>query len=429
MFSRPLQRLCPKHLFSRCKAYVHTQRHVPVLLEEALHQIRSASENKEGTRLFCDATFGDGGYTKKLLDRLDCKVVAIDQDPLAYERAVDLANSAAYRDRIIPIQGKFGDLVSLLQHNVNLHGPCLDGILFDIGVSSNQLDEAGRGFSFKKDGPLDMRMASRGDSDNSTRDLQKTVTAEVIVNNFAEHHIADIIYQYGEERQSRRIARAIATARGKAPIKTTKQLADIVSSAVGGRWGAGADGFKHPAVRTFQGLRVYINDELNQLRLGLKSAELLLKPTSPLVCITFHSLEDRILKQFLRKCSAPQSVGVPHQSTTVDAGELDDLDMDMLNRPGLRMGRDDEKARVRAKRERKRKKGGGPGDMWEHEDSENGPFLPSFHVVTKRAVKPTREEVQSNPRARSAKLRAAIRTAHPPMFPLNMEDASGHALW
>ncbi|TPX58664.1 hypothetical protein SpCBS45565_g07942 [Spizellomyces sp. 'palustris'] len=347
------------------------------------------------------------------LDTLDCKVVAIDQDPLAYERAVDLANSAAYRDRIIPVQGKFGDLVSLLQHNMNLHGPCLDGILFDIGVSSNQLDEAGRGFSFKNDGPLDMRMASRGDSDNSTRDLQKTVTAEVVVNSlvfsclvcdflhnfrhewcllhghnppdFAEHHIADIIYQYGEERQSRRIARAIATARGKAPIKTTKKLADIISSAVGGRWGSGADGFKHPAVRTFQGLRIYVNDELNQLRQGLKSAELLLKPTSPLVCITFHSLEDRILKQFLKKCSASQSVGVSHHSPSVDAGELDDLDLDLLNRPGLRMGRDDEKARIRAKRERKRKKVGGPDDMWEQEDPEDGPLLPSFQVVTKRA--------------------------------------------
>ncbi|KAJ3179442.1 hypothetical protein HDU85_004852 [Gaertneriomyces sp. JEL0708] len=275
----------------------------------------------------------------------------------------------------------------------------------DIGVSSNQLDEAERGFSFRQDGPLDMRMGATGDNDMAP-ELSRTIPAEVIVNNFPEEEIADIIYQYGEERLSRKIAKAIVTARKTAPIRTTKQLASIIFGAVGSRTGAGADGFKHPAVRTFQALRIYVNDELNELRRALKAAEVLLLPSAPLTVTTFHSLEDRIVKEFLKRCSLPPK-DLPYTDGVVarSSEALDESDLAMFAPGEQQNERENEKARLRAKREKRlmRASGGkssigyGFGEPLDTEEF----FKPSFEIVTKRTVKPTRQEVVENKRARS----------------------------
>ncbi|TPX58503.1 hypothetical protein PhCBS80983_g03106 [Powellomyces hirtus] len=359
-------------------------------------------------------------------DTMDCRVIAVDQDPAAIERAMKLSRYPQYRDRLFPIHGKFGDLVPLIRKHLNVQAACLDGILFDIGVSSNQLDEANRGFSFRFAGPLDMRMGSRGDTDNLAPSLQGTLTAEAVVNNFPEHELADIIYKYSEERLSRRIARAIVAARENKPIVTTVELADIVSAAtVGRRTMSPSDGYKHPAVRTFQALRIYVNDELAQLRSGLKAAEHLLLPGGNMVVVTFHSLEDRIAKQFLARCASP-----PPSTSSPDAGnehlereyqEMDALDLDLLRRRGADARSSDadlgklqgrkRRERMERKRERQNKiiMEGREEDLWADHDE------PSFKIITRRTVLPTQEEVIGNPRARSAKLRAAQRTNAPPL--------------
>ncbi|KAI8824248.1 MraW methylase family-domain-containing protein [Fimicolochytrium jonesii] len=411
------------------------QTHVPVLLSEAVGHLVKGVEGVDTSRqrIFCDATFGAGGYTQRLLDTVDCKVIAVDVDPVAHKRAVELSQEGAYAGRLLPVHGRFGDLVPLVQATLNSQGQCLDGILFDIGVSSGQLDEAHRGFTFRFKGPLDMRMASTGDGGDSGKLLDHSITAEVVVNQFAEADLANIIYEYGEDRMSRRIAQAIVNARAIKPITTTVQLAGIVASVVRGRYGARGEGFKHPAMLTFQALRIYVNDELNQLRRGLKSAELLLRPGAPLVCVSFHSLEDRIIKQFMKKCAIDQS-GAHTSPSMADTSpfvspEMDELDVDLMSRRGLdaiSSTREAEKSRIREKRQKyentdKKVAAWGHGGADVESDSiDELPLAPSFSILTKRAVKPSREEVYNNPRSRSAKLRAAVRTANPPCFPYEL---------
>ncbi|KAJ3171145.1 hypothetical protein HDU88_008181 [Geranomyces variabilis] len=405
----------------RCIVTLNPRAHTPVLLEEAISNVSAGSADKERTKLFCDATFGNGGYTKRLLDSLDCRVIAIDQDPEAYERARLMASQPEYQNRLLPVHGKFGDLVPLIHQRLGVGSACLDGILFDIGLSSNQLNSPSRGFSFRTTSPLDMRMNASGDVSNNNPALHNTLTAEAIVNNFAESELADIIYTYGEERKSRAIARAIVSARKNAPITTTTKLAEIVSGVVGARGLLSAhrgEAVKHPAVRTFQALRIYINDELKQLEAGLRAAEHLLLPGGALVVVTFHSLEDRIAKQFLLRCAT--TVSAAEQAQSADEAppfrEMDALDIDLMHRRGADGQSSDtdllklKGRRRREKIEQKASRHKSWEDAWSKEST-----APSFRLVTRRTVAPTRNEVDANPRARSAKLRAAIRTAAPPL--------------
>ncbi|KAJ3034079.1 hypothetical protein HK097_004634, partial [Rhizophlyctis rosea] len=246
-----------------------------------------------------------------MLDTFNCRVIALDQDPHAFARAEKLSEEEQYRGRVLPVFGKFGDLPNLIKEQLDLSGACIDGILFDIGVSSNQLDDGSRGFSLRFDGPLDMRMASPGGNSQISKRLKRTLTAEAIVNGFPEEELGNIILKYGEEKSWRKIARAIVEAREYGAIETTHQLADIIADATGRNWkrGEGTQGIvkSHPAVRTFQSLRIYINDELNELRKGLHAAEVLLKPGGRCIVVTFHSLEDRIAKRFFKHTSGTES--------------------------------------------------------------------------------------------------------------------------
>jgi 16S rRNA (cytosine1402-N4)-methyltransferase len=226
---------------------------------------------------YLDATFGGGGYADAILGAAPCTLWAIDRDPDAIARGAELAQR--YPGRLHLLHGSFGDLVELLSaHGVDR----LDGAVFDIGVSSFQLDDPARGFSFRTDGPLDMRMDRAGP------------TAADLVATLPEAELADTLYQFGEERLSRRIARAIVEARALAPITTTAQLAAIIRRVVP-KDGSGID----PATRSFQALRIRVNDELGQIERALGQAALLLAPGGRLVVVSFHSLEDRIVKRFM----------------------------------------------------------------------------------------------------------------------------------
>lgn len=288
--------------------------------------------------VYVDGTFGAGGYSRLFLQAANCTVVAIDRDPSASASADALQKE--FPGRLQLIITRFG----LMAEKLPAAGfPAFDGVAFDLGVSSMQFDQPDRGFSFQEDGPLDMRMSSSG---SSAADAVNTLPSEAL---------AAVLYRYGEERQSRRIAKAIVTAREQAPITRTLQLAQIVSGALGGR-GPGASA-KHPATRTFQALRIYVNDELRELANGLSAAEVLLKPAGRLAVVSFHSLEDRIVKQFLTE----RSGGLPGASR---------------HRPPV----DEDRA------------------------------APSFKLLWNGAHKPQAAETSANPRARSARLRAAIRT-------------------
>ncbi|MHB2167571.1 16S rRNA (cytosine(1402)-N(4))-methyltransferase RsmH [Alsobacter sp. R-9] len=307
-------------------------RHVPVLLREVLEAL---SVGSGGT--YCDGTFGAGGYTRGILGAApDVRVVAIDRDPDAIAGGADLVAEAA--GRLALVKGRFGDL-DRIAAEAGL-AP-LDGVVLDIGVSSMQLDEADRGFSFRHDGPLDMRMEQAGES------------AADLVNGMAEGALADLIYKYGEERRSRAVARAIVAARREAPITTTRRLAEIVASVV-----RSAPGDIHPATRTFQALRIAVNDELGELERALEAAERILKPGGRLVVVTFHSLEDRIVKQFLQERSGRDAA--PSRHAPAAAREAS-----------------------------------------------------TFAPVTRKPVVAGPAECTANPRARSAKLRAAERTDAP----------------
>ncbi|NBO18118.1 MAG: 16S rRNA (cytosine(1402)-N(4))-methyltransferase RsmH [Proteobacteria bacterium] len=245
--------------------------HMPVMLHEMLDWLMPLDGG-----VYVDGTFGAGGYSRAILSAADCKVFAIDRDPTTRAFAEKL--EAEYPDRFVWLLGNFSDMCSL----VAMHGVReVNGIVLDLGVSSMQLDQPGRGFSFQKEGPLDMRMGADG------------MNAADVVNGASEGELADILHYYGEEKAARRIAAAIVRERDMQPITGTKQLAEIIAEAVGGRHGK-----TDPATRSFQGLRIYVNREFESLERGLESAESLLAPGGRLVVVSFHSLEDRIVKRF-----------------------------------------------------------------------------------------------------------------------------------
>ncbi len=305
---------------------MNSQGHIPVMLAEVLAQLAPQA----GTT-YLDGTFGGGGYAQAILTAAPCTLYAIDRDSAAIARGAALA--ARYPEKLYLVHGRFGDMLNLLAQ-AGIHA--LDGVVLDLGVSSFQLDEAERGFSFRADGPLDMRMERIGSS------------AADIVNALGERELANILYEFGEERLSRRIARAIVTARIETPIVTTLQLAEIVRAVVP-KDGSGID----PATRSFQALRIYVNDELEEITRGLEQAARLLKPGGRLVVVCFHSLEDRIVKRFMSHASGRSPAPSRHDPR------------------GL------------APRQAAR-----------------------FHLLTAKALRPTTAETHVNPRARSARLRA-----------------------
>jgi len=302
--------------------------HVPVMLPEVL----AVLSPRDGG-IYLDATFGRGGYARGILEAADCRLVALDRDPAAIAAGRALEREFAGRLRLV--QGRFGAMDELAGESA------VDGVALDLGVSSPQLDEADRGFSFRADGPLDMRMGGEGPS------------AAEAVNELPEAELADILWRLGEERRARAVARAIVAARREAPIERTLQFAEIVRRVVR----PSADGID-PATRSFQALRLYVNDELGELERGLGAAERLLAPGGRLAVVSFHSLEDRIVKRFLRE-----------RSTTAPRGSR-------------------------------------------HAPLAAAP-APSFELAFRDARKPGEAECRANPRARSARLRGAVRTAAP----------------
>jgi len=310
----------------------HDPRHISVLGREAVEFLAPRAGG-----IYVDATFGAGGYSRRILDIAETRVIGIDRDRTAVAEGFDLVDRAG--GRLTLVEDRFSNLAEVC---ASQGATQVDGIVMDVGVSSMQLDRAERGFSFRQNGPLDMRMAQLG------------VSAADVVAKASETDLANIIYIFGEERHSRAVARAIVKARGENPITTTKELADIVASVVRSK-----PGEIHPATRTFQALRIFVNEELDELRTALSASERTLKPGGRLVVVSFHSLEDRIVKNFLT---------------------------------------------ARGKR------GGGSRHLPEAEEA-----APSFEILTKRPVVANDNETAVNPRARSAKLRAAERT-----------DASAH---
>jgi len=258
-------------------------RHLPVMPEAVM----AALAPKDGG-IYVDGTFGAGGHARLLLERAQTTVYAIDRDPSAIRDGKALQE--AFGDRLVLIEGRFSDMIDLM---ASAGVERVDGILLDIGVSSMQLDDGGRGFSFAHDGPLDMRMAGRG------------VSAADVVNTLDEAVLKRLLRVLGEERRAHAVVRAIAAARARAPITRTGELAAIVEKAVGRRPGERIS----PATRTFQALRIYVNGELGELAAGLVAAEQLLRPGGRLAVLTFHSLEDRIIKRFLKERSG--STGRP----------------------------------------------------------------------------------------------------------------------
>ncbi|OBZ82741.1 Ribosomal RNA small subunit methyltransferase H [Choanephora cucurbitarum] len=369
--------------------------HVPVLLPEVISHLSP----KDGG-VYCDMTFGDGGYTKALLDSCDCKVVAIDQDPTAYAKAKQLADLTDYKGRLFPVLGKFGSILDHLEQ-LDWQTPCFDGIMMDIGVSSGQIETPERGFSYKLDGPLDMRMFSRGrfgeaQDEDERRLLRKSISAYEIVNFFSREQIADIIYRYGGDRLSRKIAAAIVTARQTGPIETTASLATIIQTACPQpRWQRGHDDMvRNSAARTFQAFRIYINNELDELERALAATEYLLRPHGRLAVVTFHSLEDRIVKNFMQHCAGKRT--------------LQDAEQNQFS------------LKRAATREYRKALKHGFSDI-NHKGSipEQIQLTPSFEICTKHVIQPTEEELDLNARSRSAKLRVAERTMAPPLDPFN----------
>jgi 16S rRNA (cytosine1402-N4)-methyltransferase len=284
---------------------------------------------------YVDATFGAGGYSRAILDAADTRVIGIDRDRTAIAGGFDLVDRSD--GRLTLVEDRFSNLAEVCAAQ---GVTAVDGVVMDVGVSSMQVDEAGRGFSFRLDGPLDMRMGHDGP------------TAADVVARASEADLANIIYIFGEERHSRAVARAVVAARKETPITTTRALAEIVSKVV---WAK--PGEIHPATRTFQALRIFVNEELDELHLALAAAERVLKPGGRLVVVSFHSLEDRMVKNFFSE---------------------------------------------------RGKSGGGSRHLPEMAQS-----APSFRILTKRPVTAGDDEVRGNPRARSAKLRAAERSDAP----------------
>jgi len=307
-----------------------TPPHIPVLLDEVLEALAPQRGD-----VIVDATFGAGGYTRALLGA-GATVHAFDRDPDAIALGAAWPETREDPPRLVLHPRRFSEMVAALAEAGVAR---VDGVVMDIGVSSMQLDQPGRGFAFSADGPLDMTMSRAGP------------TAADFLNDAAEADIADVLWRYGEERQSRRVARAIVAAR---PLSTTGELAQVVRKALGYRPGAPKD----PATRSFQAIRIHVNGELDELETGLSAAERVLRPGGRLAVVSFHSLEDRIVKHFLREASG---------------------------------------ATARASR---------------HMPDVPASAAPVFEKVA-RAVRPSDAEILRNPRARSATLRAAIRTAVP----------------
>ncbi|MBA2752829.1 MAG: 16S rRNA (cytosine(1402)-N(4))-methyltransferase RsmH [Chloroflexia bacterium] len=257
--------------------------HAPVLLGPSLEGLRVMAGGR-----YLDGTFGGGGHTRAILDAAapDGTVLALDADPAAVARAETLAGEPAYRGRLTAVHANFSALADVAA----AHGATpLDGVLLDLGMSSFQLDTAERGFAFRLEGPLDMRF-----------DSSRGTPAATLVNDLDTDELATILFRYGDESRSRRIARAIVAARDRAPITTTGALAAVIDAAVGGRRGAPT----HPATRSFQALRIAVNDELAVLHAALDGAVAALGPGGRLAVIAFHSLEDRIVKRFIAERSA-----------------------------------------------------------------------------------------------------------------------------
>jgi 16S rRNA (cytosine1402-N4)-methyltransferase len=306
------------------------QRHIPVLGREAVGMLAPRAGG-----VYVDATFGAGGYTRMILETAGTSVIGIDRDRTAIAGGFDLVARAD--GRLTLIEDRFSHLGEVCAAR-GFAG--VDGVVMDVGVSSMQLDQASRGFSFRFEGPLDMRMGQQGP------------TAADVIARASEADLANIIYIFGEERHSRAVARAIVAARKEAPIATTRALADIVAKVV---WAKPGD--IHPATRTFQALRIFVNEELDELYLALSAAEKVLKPAGRLAVVSFHSLEDRIVKNFLGE-RGKASGGSRHLPEVAQAA-------------------------------------------------------PSFELLTRRPIVADAAEVAANPRARSAKLRAAERNAAP----------------
>ncbi len=300
--------------------------HIPVLLRPLLAAVAPVSGR------WLDGTFGAGGYTRGLLEAGADQVIAVDRDPLAFEMAATWAPE--YGDRLVTQEGVFS--------RMDTYANDLDGVVLDLGVSSMQLDLAERGFSFLRDGPLDMRMSQSGPS------------AADIVNSAEEVVLADILFQYGEERASRRIAKAIVRAREQGELTSTLALARVIEGCLP----RAKPGQSHPATRSFQALRIAVNNEYDELFQGLMAAERALKPGGQLAVVTFHSVEDRMVKRFL----------------TARSG------------------------------------GGGNANRFAPEIVKEAP---QFELKSRKAIDPDTEELAQNPRARSAKLRLAVRTDAP----------------
>lgn len=311
--------------------------HLPVMVSEMLR----ALEPKAG-EVFVDGTFGGGGYSMALLDSTDCRVFGIDRDPDAIVRGQKMV--ARYSGRLVLIKGHFSDMATLI---LQAGEKKVDGVAMDLGISSFQIADASRGFSFLRDGPLDMRMDGIG------------LTAAEVVNSFSEKELADIFFEYGEEKKSYHIAHIIVSARKSKPILTTSQLASLIVGATKIRNPKKA-GFIHPATRVFQALRIFVNKELEELEAGLKAAEFILREGGRLVIVSFHSLEDRIVKKFLKQRSGKIPQGSRHSPPEATPG------------------------------------------TWRE---------PTFLLPRGKAGRPTLAEITSNPRARSARLRFAYRTA------------------
>ena len=304
-------------------AAADTAPHIPVLIRPLIAAVSPVSG------VWLDGTFGNGGYTRELLQAGADKVIGVDRDPLAFELAADWV--AGFGDRIELVEGVFSKLDEYASN--------LDGVVLDLGVSSMQLDLAERGFSFMRDGPLDMRMSQSG------------ISAADLCNDADEAELADIIYLYGEERASRRISKAIVAAR---PLSTTGELAKIVESCLP----RAKPNQSHPATRTFQALRIAVNNEYGELAMGLMAAERALKPGGQLAVVTFHSVEDRMVKRFLQARSGNNA------NANRFAPETEQV-------------------------------------------------TPAFRIEKRKAIGPDEQELAENPRSRSAKLRVAIRTDAP----------------
>jgi 16S rRNA (cytosine1402-N4)-methyltransferase len=325
--------------------------HVPVLAEPALALL----DPRPGGR-YLDGTLGGGGHTALLLEASapDGRVLAIDADPKALARARTRLTEAVRSGRLLLRQGNFADMIALAHADDFVR---LDGVLLDLGLSSDQLAEGGRGFSFATDAPLDMRF-----------DPTRGVPASELVNTLDEGELADLLWRYGEERRSRAIARRLVEARHRAPISRTGELARLVAGVIQGRPGG-----IHPATRTFQGLRIAVNDELSSLERGLAAAVELLRPGGRLAVISFHSLEDRIVKRFIQAeqkgCICPPGW------------------------PACVCGRQ-----------------------------------PRLRALTRHPIVADAAEIAANPRARSAKLRAAERTSPHPLPPLLVGEGGSGSL-